>query len=123
VSWIKPMSKSDRGESGRVYYINSMCIFISGEEWTKATPFTLNPEHGSTIEEMLKKSSEIPIPMKRELLEKRYTEQRLSNGICIKFWISEEPAPEWWNPTEAQKQAKARKEGRGFLVDQYGRSI
>ena len=57
MSWEQPISVHERGELGRVYYLNTKLTLIDGEEWTRHTEFTLNPDYGSTIEEMLKRTS------------------------------------------------------------------
>ena len=58
------------GEVGRVYYINTKLTLIDGEEWTRSSEFTLNPDYGSTVEEMLKRTNEIPNQMKDQFWKK-----------------------------------------------------
>lgn len=70
MSWEQPISVHETGEVGRVYYLNTKLTLIDGEEWTRTTEFTLNPDYGSTVEEMLKRTKEIPNQMKDQLLRK-----------------------------------------------------
>ena len=121
MNWRTPIPKPEKGEVGRVYYLNTMIIMKTGEEWTKHTLLTLNPDQGSTVEGMLKRSLEIPRDMKDDLLRKRITEQRLTSGILLRMWLSDYPAPEWWNPSDIQRREKARLEGRPVILDQHGR--
>lgn len=123
MSWLKPLRKEDPGEVGRVYYVNTKCIFKDNEEWTKNDPFTINPENGITIEDTLKNSTDIPHTMKADLIAKRYTEQRLTSGIYLKIWISEEAAPEWWSPTPKQIYEKTMREAKPLLYGANGYKI
>lgn len=109
--WERNISKSEKGEVGRVYFINCKAIFPDGNEWTRHWPITLNPDHGSTVEEMVKRHDEIPGPMKSELLSHRRAEARLSSGLVYRLWVSDSPAPDSWG---AEKQVKP------ILFDQNG---
>lgn len=123
MSWEKPLAKSDQGIVGQVYYINQKMIFKDGKEWTKNTPVTLNPKYGSTIERMLKMQADIPKQMKSDLLSFRSTEVKLSSGIILKIWISDEAAPGYWNPTHEQMVQKQLKESGPMLYGADGRLI
>ncbi len=94
--WERAISPRETGEVGRVYFVNIMAVFPNGIEWTRHTPITLNPDQGSTVEEMLKRSTQIPHTMKAQLLSQRYAENKLTGGLVYKVWISESPAPDNW---------------------------
>lgn len=113
--WTKPISVHENGEVGRVYYLNFKLIFKNKDEWTRPMPLTLNPDQGSTLEEMITRSREIPQVMKDELLRHRKAEARLMSGTVLKMWFAEEPAPEWWAPTETQIVDKRVKEA-GLII-------
>ena len=121
--WRKPISRSERGEVGRVYYFNIMAILKNGEEWTKANPLTLNPDQDVTIEKAIRATSEVPRDLKEQLLNKRLAESKLTSGIVMRYWISEAPAPEWWNPTDEQRKWKYLKENRPVLYNASGEVI
>ena len=123
MSWQNPVRRSDEGEVGRVYYLNTRLVWKLGEEWTRNIHFTLNPEFGSTIEAMIKRSKEIPHPMKADLLSKRLAEAKLSSGHVLTLWISEDPAPEYWEPTDSQKIQKAKQTDRPVLFGADGRVL
>lgn len=101
--WERPISRSEKGEVGRVYFLNSKAIFPDGREWTRHTPITLNPDHGSTVEEMIRRSVEIPKKMKSDLLSHRSTESRLTSGLWMRFWIAEYPAPDSWGHEKQER--------------------
>jgi hypothetical protein len=94
-SWKKTLAKHHPGEAGKVYFINLEAIFSDNVRWTRAVPFTLNPEHGKTLESVLLGSKEIPGPMKRKLIDKRVAELP-GNKCLIKIYISEDQAPDTW---------------------------
>jgi hypothetical protein len=123
MNWRTPISVHEKGEVGRVYYVNTMIIMKDGEEWTQHTPITLNPDQGSTIEGMLKRSKEIPKKMKDALLRHRVSEEYLTSGIVVRIWICDYPAPEYWNPTDIQRREKARAENKAILYDHKGQII
>lgn len=101
--WEKAISKSERGEVGRVYFINTMMISPDGNhKETNHHPFTLNPDQGSTIERHLKMSTDLPGPIKANLLSYRTAEAKLSSGAVIRIWIAEEGAPD----TKALRQSE-----------------
>jgi hypothetical protein len=123
MNWQTPISKHEKGEVGRVYYLNQMVILKSGEEWTQHTPMTLNPDRGGTVELYLKKSVDVPQPLKASLLSQRKAEAKLSSGLVVRYWISDYPAPEYWAPTDAQKAAKLKSEDKPVLFNAQGRVI
>lgn len=92
--WERHIHKNEKGEVGRVYFLNIKLTFPNGKYMTKGSPFTLNPDHGSTVEKMLRKSKEIPRHMKKDLLDNRFSDARLSNGSVLSLWISTEEAPD-----------------------------
>lgn len=105
--WRKPIKKTNYGEAGVVYYLNASREFKEFHlEWTMASPFTLNPLHGKTIEQMLKKSTAMPGFIKDNLLKRREAESLLSDGSIIKYWISEKPAPENWGTFPEEEKSK-----------------
>lgn len=93
-AWKKPI-KVDNAEVGRVYYINMEAIFDDNTRWSRGAPFTVNPEHGKTLEGVLLGSKEIPNVIKRKLIDKAQAEMSINKGL-IKFFISEEQAPDTW---------------------------
>lgn len=95
--WRQAISKSEKGELGKVYYFNIVLVWPDGDEWTMAQPFTINTLAGKDIEKVLKDSPEIPQTMKAHLLSQRKAEATLSNGSFMKIIISESPAPKNWD--------------------------
>lgn len=112
--WERAISPREQGEVGRVYFLNQMAVFKNGIEWTKHTSITLNPDQGSTIEQMLNRSQDIPGPMKAQLLAQRYAENRLTSGLVYKIWISDSPAPDNWGH---------EKQERPILFDAVGQPL
>ena len=108
--WKKPLPARDPGEVGRVYYINIEAIFDDNVRWSKGVPFTLNPEHGKTLEGVLLKSKEIPNVLKRKLIEKREAEMKINSGL-LKFYISDEQAPDTWGEERHDKE-----KGSGLIL-------
>lgn len=123
MNWQTPISVHERGEVGRVYYINTKLTLPNGEEWTKHAEFTLNPDYGSTIEEMLKRSTEMPNVMKDSLLRRRVCEAKLSSGAILKVWLCDYPAPKYWAPTQIEVMAKKKAEEKPILFDATGNVI
>lgn len=120
MSWEQPISVHETGEVGRVYYLNTKLTLIDGEEWTRTTEFTLNPDYGSTVEEMLKRTNEIPNQMKDQLLRKRFSENKLTSGLVYKVWISDYPAPRYWAPTQREIEQRKKAQGKAVLYNANG---
>ncbi len=124
--WRKWLSRSDPGEVGRVYYLNVALLFADGnDEWTMCQPFTLNPEYGRTIEEMLKSSKVIPKHMRSGLLTNRETSVKLETGQTWRMWISDAPAPTRWAPEVQERisQEKLKRQDKPTLYDHQGKEI
>ncbi len=108
--WEKAISKTESGEVGRVYFINTMMISPDGNvRQTNHHPFTLNPDQGSTIERHLTMSTDLPGPFKAELLAHRTAEAKLTSGAVIKIWIAEEAAPDSKALAEAEHEREERR--------------
>ena len=118
--WEKAISRTESGEVGRVYFINTMMISPKGDlKQTNNHPFTLNPDYGSTIERHLTMSTDLPGPIKAELLAHRKAEARLTSGAIIKIWIAEEAAPD----TAKLKQEEAEREHNNKLKAQAEKPV
>lgn len=117
MNWRTPIRKSDRGEVGRVYYLNQMAILPDGRELTRASLITLNPDQGNTVEEVIKRATQVPGPMKADLLKKRETEARLTSGAILRIWISDYEAPNNWDEPSVNKRPSSS------LLDHNGNPI
>lgn len=112
--WERHISAREEGEVGRVYFVNVMARFPNGIEWTRHHPITLNPDQGSTVEQYLTRTQQVPHPMKAKLLSQRFAEERLTSGLIYKIWISESPAPDNWGH---------QKQDRPILYDSNGQPL
>lgn len=118
--WEKAIAKTETGEVGRVYFINTMMISSKGDlKETNNHPFTLNPDHGSTIERMLRMSCDLPGPIKSELLSHRTCEVKLTGGAIMRIWIAEEAAPD----TQKLRQEDLEREHRRRLKEMSERPV
>lgn len=96
MSWDKAIATKEEGEVGRVYFLNFQLDRSESESWTKGFPFTLNPEHGKTIEYMISGTKEVPADIKAKLIAKRDAVMNLESGHRFRVWISTEIAPDKW---------------------------
>ena len=115
MSWKQAIKVSEEGAVGQVYYINTELIQEGLPPTYLTQPFTLNPDQGKSVEDVLKKSTEIPKDIRAQLLAKRKAETYLTNGAFIRMWLSEYQIPQEVRSFNTPKKPTERKTPSGII--------